>query len=350
MRIYLNDVLPQEEFYPLTTLRSMDGLRVGIFSIRERWLRIASLQKFSLEIVDFSQDADHTIPSHIIPPSSLQLNHFFESDAKDLNGFHIIQKWWDLLALNSILIANDLLLLHDFATKPTPEEVYHIGTHPLMIHEDANIEHCFINTTNGPVILDEGATIMQGAMLRGPVYVGKNSVVKMGAQLYGGANIGKNCVVGGEIKNAVFHAYSNKSHHGYIGDSYIGEWCNLGAGTSNSNVKNTAGKIRVWNQSSKQFETASDKLGFLMGDHVKTAINTSINSGSVLSSFSNLFSDKGIPAPKFVPLFSWGLDNGIQYELDQLLTEISRWMMMKGEQLNGDQKQKIITLYKQHQQ
>lgn len=350
MRIYLNDVLSESALYPLTTLRKVEELRTGIFSMRERWLQMASLQNYPLEFVGFSGDADHTIPSHLIPPPSLQLKNFFESDAKDMNGFYAVQKWWDLLSINAQLITDDLSLLHNFPTIATPEHVRHSGKHPLIIHQDASIEHCFIDTSNGPVILDEGSTIMLGAMLRGPVYIGKNALVKMGAQLYGGANIGRNCVVGGEIKNAVFHAYSNKSHHGYIGDSYIGEWCNLGAGTSNSNVKNTAGKIRVWDHSTKQYEIAIDKLGFSMGDHVKTAINTSINSGSVVSDFSNLFSEKGMLTPKFIPLFSWGLDDDTKYRLDHLLTEISRWMKMKGEELSEDQKQKIIKLYKQHQQ
>jgi UDP-N-acetylglucosamine diphosphorylase/glucosamine-1-phosphate N-acetyltransferase len=226
------------------------------------------------------------------------------------------------------------------------KEINHSGSHDLLIHETAIIENCFINTSDGPVIIDEHAHVMCGAMLRGPIYIGKHSTVKMGAQLYGGTNIGVGCTVGGEIKNAVFLDYSNKSHHGYIGDSYIGKWCNLGAGTTGSNLKNTAGTVRVWDQSTAQYVDASNKAGVFMGNHVKTAINTSFKSGTVVSPFANIFSTKASIAPKFIPMFAWGFDSNEYYRLDDLFKDINRWMKLKQQEMAENEKENIVQLYK----
>ena len=347
MRIFLHDIENRDAFYPLTTLRNIEDLRVGIFSIKEKWIRMGNAQGIKIEIVNDPSQSDIKIPSNFIPHHSLDLNRIFSVGIGQTDQDCHIHKWWDIIKWNQNFIHNDIHLLHDFKSIQIPEEVQHSGKQALLIHEDAVLDHCFINTTDGPVVIDKGAKIMTGALLRGPLYIGNNAVVKMGAQLYGGSNIGENCIVGGEIKNSVFHANSNKSHHGYIGDSYIGEWCNLGAGTSNSNLKNTASPIRVWNQTIQQFEPGPHKIGMIMGDHVKTAINTSINSGAVLSSFTNIFTELGKLTPKYLPMFSWGLDDGVHYQLDHLLAEISRWMKLKGQDLSQVQKEKIITLYKQ---
>ncbi|MEY4738830.1 MAG: hypothetical protein RLZZ05_214, partial [Bacteroidota bacterium] len=193
-----------------------------------------------------------------------------------------------------------------------------------------------------PVMIDEDAYIMQGAMLRGPLYIGKRTVVKMGATLYAGTNIGNDCTVGGEIKNTILHAYSNKGHHGYLGDSYIGEWCNMGAGTSCSNLKNTAGELKAWNMDTSSFINAGKKAGILMGDHVKTAINTSFNSGTVIGGFSNVFNPTDM-LPKYIAPFQWGMEQ--QYDLEKLLEEVKRWMMMKGQEPTTSALESIKTHY-----
>ena len=348
MRIYLSDIETSNGFYPITTLRKLEEVRTGIFSIREKWLRISNKQSYPLEIVDHKEESDIAIPAHLIPQASINLDRFFAEAKRTTDECIALNHWWDIVLHNETFIKDDIGLLQHFPAIQIPEYVFQKGPHPLLIHEDAEIEQCSINTQDGPVVIDKGAKIMMGAMLRGPIYLGEYSTVKMGAQLYAGTNIGKYCIVGGEVKNTVFQGYSNKSHHGYVGDSFIGEWCNLGAGTSNSNLKNTAGSIRVWNQSTQVFQKGPSKLGMAMGDHVKTAINTSITSGTVISSFSTIFSENGSALPKFLPLFSWGIDKGAHYKLDNLLVEISRWMKLKNQPLDDETREKIINLYKQH--
>lgn len=348
MRLYLDDTHLKDLFYPLTVTNKFEDLGIGLFSFSERWKKLSEKQGISIELVNNSSLADIIIPANLIPPSSLDLLAFFQEKQPDIKGFISPNRLWELTSHNADMITSDVALLDQNAFLKKNKAVNHTGSHDMLIHETATIEHCFINTNAGPVIIDEHAHIMSGAMLRGPIYIGKHSIVKMGAQLYGGASIGDNCTVGGEIKNTVFLDFSNKGHHGYIGDSYIGKWCNLGAGTTGSNLKNTAGAVRVWDQSTAQYIHASNKVGVFMGNHVKTAINTSFNSGTVVSPFANIFSTTASAAPKFVPMFAWGLENNEHYRLDDLIKEINRWMKMKKQTLTETEKENIVQLYKTH--
>ncbi|MEY3921349.1 MAG: hypothetical protein RL634_1110 [Bacteroidota bacterium] len=348
MRIFLDDSGLHDSFYPLTTLRSFKELRTGVFSFQDRWYKIAANQQITIEWVNNKENADLIIPANKVPVTSLDINALFESKFSAQNDLITVSHLTDLIKTNASFIASDLSLIDKTKFLYHHQYAQHIGDHPLIMHEKAIIEHCFINTNDGPVIIDAHAHIMSGAMLRGPIYIGEHSVVKMGAQLYGGSNIGHHCVVGGEIKNTIFNSYSNKAHHGYIGDSYIGSWCNLGAGTTGSNVKNTAGSIRIWDNAQQQFIKGPMKMGVFMGDHVKTAINTQFSSGTVVSSFVNLYSQLSKLAPKFVPMFSWGIDENKFYTLDNLLDEINRWMMMKGHHLTDLDKETITSIYKLH--
>jgi UDP-N-acetylglucosamine diphosphorylase/glucosamine-1-phosphate N-acetyltransferase len=346
MRLYLDDRHLTDRFYPLTVTNKFEDLSIGLFSFSERWRKLAEKQGFSLELVEDSTIADCIIPANLIPTASLDLFAFFQEKQPDIRGFLSPNRIWELVSCNADMITSDVAILDDFAFLKENKAINHTGSHDMLIHETAIVEHCFFNTNDGPIIIDEHAHIMCGAMLRGPIYIGKYSIVKMGAQLYGGTNIGNNCTVGGEIKNAIFLDFSNKSHHGYIGDSYIGKWCNLGAGTTGSNLKNTVGDVRVWDHSTAQYIHASNKAGVFMGDHVKTAINTSFNSGTIVSPFSNIFSNTLYIAPKFVPMFAWGLESNEHYRLDDLIKEIDRWMKMKKQSLTETEKEKIIQLYK----
>ena len=348
MRIFLDDSSLHDSFYPLTTLRSFKELRVGVFSFEDRWAKIAAKHHIHIQWVNNPENADLIIPANKIPTSSIDLQSLFESKNFRQNDFKTVNHLTDLIKFNTASIESDFSLLDRAEFIHQHQHIHHIGDFPLMIHEKAIIEHCFINTNEGPVIIDSNAHILAGAMLRGPIYVGEHSVVKMGTQLYGGSNIGKHCVIGGEVKNAIFNSYSNKAHHGYIGDSYIGSWCNLGAGTTGSNVKNTAGSIRTWDNAQRQFVKGPMKAGVFMGDHVKTAINTQFTSGTVVSSFVNVYSQISKQVPKFIPMFSWGIDEHIFYKLDNLLDEINRWMMMKGRHLTDQDKQTITSIYKLH--
>lgn len=348
MQIFLDDSNLHAPFYPLTGFKSFKKLRVGIFSIEERWLKMASIQNILLQYTNHPEDADLVIPANKIPFMDCDFHALLNKEMDVTRDFISIDHIWDLVEHNASFLSNDARFIDQSVFIDHHPSIQKTGKHSLFMHQTARIEPCFINTEEGVVIVDEHAQIMAGSMLRGPLYIGKHSVVKMGSQLYGGTNIGCHCTIGGEIKNAIFHSYTNKGHHGYIGDSYIGSWCNLGAGTTASNVKNTAGAIRIWNESLNEYCEGPRKVGVFMGDHVKTAINTMIFSGTVISSFSNIFSKKGISVPSMLPMFSWGVDEPSFYQLDHLLNDTERWMKMKNQSLTDEEKETIILLHKLH--
>lgn len=337
----------QKDFFPLTYTRPFTDLRAGILSIEDKWLNLAKRQGFELTLLLENEVnlAEKVWNANLIPTPSVDLSTFFNQQLASKNDFIELNSPWDFVRHNTRFMMDDFELLKGvFRNAAIRENISLSGKFPLYLHPSANTEHCFINTADGPVVIDENATIMQGAMLRGPLYIGKRTTVKMGATLYAGSNIGNDCIVGGEIKNTVFQAFSNKSHHGYIGDSFIGEWCNFGAGTSCSNLKNTAGDLKAWEISSDSFQPIGKKAGILTGDHVKTAINTSFNSGSVVAGFSNIFSNISL-LPKFIPPFQWGIEDEKVYDCERMLEEIERWMQMKGQKPTEKQIQDIKLLY-----
>ncbi len=215
-----------------------------------------------------------------------------------------------------------------------------IHAYNIFVEEGAILENCILNASEGPIYIAKNCKIMDGAILRGPIFIDEGSIVKMGATIYGGTSIGKNCVVGGEIKNSIINNFSNKAHHGYLGDSIIGKWCNLGAGTSNSNVKNNGSDIVL--QLEKEQLNAGNKFGLLMGDYSRCAINTSFNTGTVVGTCCNIFTE-GL-TPKYIPNFSWGC-KGERYELPKAFTDIENWKIMKGETLSKDERELLKNLY-----
>jgi UDP-N-acetylglucosamine diphosphorylase/glucosamine-1-phosphate N-acetyltransferase len=333
----------QKDFFPLTLTRPFIDLRVGILTVANKWKTIALSQQIDLDLIAEDGSADIIWDARFIPKISLDVKSFFEHKTAPEDSFFEIKSPWDIIQHNISMLMDDIQLLKaNVETNPHAEQVSKTGIYPIHVHPTARLEHCFINTQEGPVMIDEDACIMQGSMLRGPLYIGKRAVVKMGATLYAGTNIGNDCTAGGEIKNTILHAYSNKGHHGYLGDSYVGEWCNMGAGTSCSNLKNTACELKAWQMDTSSFINAGKKAGILMGDHVKTAINSSFNSGSVIGGFSNVFTPDAL-LPKYIPPFQWGMEQ--QYDLDKLLEEVKRWMKMKGQQPTTAALESIKTYY-----
>jgi UDP-N-acetylglucosamine diphosphorylase/glucosamine-1-phosphate N-acetyltransferase len=345
-KLFLNEEGITESFYPLTLTRSFNDLKVGIFSIRERWERMALHQNIELECltkIGNEKVGVKSIPANYIPPVSLSLKVFFnETIPLEQLGFKKVNYLWDLIALNEWLIKNDIGLVKDQKNDKGLAKIN--GDFPVLVGSNVKLENCIINLQDGPVFIDNNVHIMEGALLRGPISIGNGTVIKMGALIYGGTTIGPNCSIGGELKNSTIQGHTNKAHHGYIGNSYIGEWCNLGAGTSCSNVKNTLGDIKVWDMSTKEFIYAGNRVGIYMGDHVKTAIHTGFNSGAVIGPFSNIFEFEGL-THKFIDCFSWGGKSNTKYKIDNLLTEINRWMTLKNIDFTTDNQEKIRTLY-----
>jgi UDP-N-acetylglucosamine diphosphorylase/glucosamine-1-phosphate N-acetyltransferase len=184
---------------------------------------------------------------------------------------------------------------------------------------------------------------MEGSLIRGPFALCDGATLKMGTKIYGGTTIGPYSVAGGEIKNSVITGFSNKAHDGYLGDSVIGEWCNLGAGTSNSNVKNTGSEVKVWNYFHDDYVSMGNKAGVVMGDYSKTSINTSINTGAVTGICCNVF-DVGL-TPKLLPNFTWGAKDSSRYDFDNALKDIRNWKKMKNKLLSREEEKVLKYVY-----
>jgi UDP-N-acetylglucosamine diphosphorylase/glucosamine-1-phosphate N-acetyltransferase len=247
----------------------------------------------------------------------------------------------DFVKQNAIAITQQFALATAMKDSIWPSTTNTILGNQIFIDSGVKMECCTINTEEGPVFIGANALIMEGTTIRGPVSIGEEAVVKMGTRIYGGTSIGKKCTVGGEIKNSIISNYSNKAHDGYLGDSYIGEWCNLGAGTSNSNVKNNAGDITMWNNATKEWVAMGKKCGTVMGDYSKTAINTSLNTGTTIGICCSIHG--GEVPPKHVPSFTWGLQE--KYTLDLALNDINNWKAFKNQVLADAEKQILTDVY-----
>lgn len=196
----------------------------------------------------------------------------------------------------------------------------------IFLEEGAVVEACVLNTKNGPIYIGKNAEVMEGCLVRGPFALGDHAQLKMGAKIYGPSSFGPECRVGGEVNNSVLTGYSNKGHDGFLGNSVIGEWCNLGADTNNSNLKNTYGEVKVFSYAKNdQVDTGLQFCGLIMGDHAKSGINTMFNTGTVVGVGANVFGG-GFP-PKHVPGFAWGGADGLEvYDIERALTTARRVM------------------------
>jgi UDP-N-acetylglucosamine diphosphorylase/glucosamine-1-phosphate N-acetyltransferase len=195
----------------------------------------------------------------------------------------------------------------------------------LFVEEGATVEASVINTKGGPVYIGRGAEVMEGCLIRGPFALGEGAQLKMGAKIYGATSVGPECRVGGEVNNSVIMGYSNKAHDGFLGNSVLGEWCNLGADTNNSNLKNTYGEVKAWSYADNAMTgTGLQFCGLIMGDHSKSGINTMFNTGTVVGVCANVF-DGGFP-PKHIPSFSWGGRDATAYDFTKAVDTARRVM------------------------
>ena len=202
-----------------------------------------------------------------------------------------------------------------------------VGDPNLIFLEDgAVVEASILNTKGGPIYFGKGAEVMEGCMIRGPFGLGAGAQLKMGAKIYGATAVGPECRVGGEVSNSVILGFSNKGHDGFLGNSVLGEWCNLGADTNTSNLKNTYGPVKAWSYAERAMvDTGLQFLGLVMGDHAKSGINTMFNTGSVVGVAANVFGS-GFP-PKHLPSFTWGGAGGfLEHTLDKALDTAQRVM------------------------
>jgi len=341
MNIILDDSLVKQQLYPYTATRHVADIRIGILTIREKWAL--------LDANNFIYEAEGsiTIPANIIPTTT-NVHAIFTAltTGKAINneeGIKFILQPWNIFQLNAWALQKDFeLITAGRKSEPISTTNKTISPTNIFLEEGAIVEHSIINASAGPVYIGKNAEIMEGCMVRGPFALCENATLKMGSKIYGATTIGPNCTAGGEIKNSVLFANSNKGHDGYLGDSVIGEWCNLGAGTTNSNLKNNAGNVTVWSNKTKSYLPAGLKCGLLMGDYSRAAINTSFNTGTVVGVCCNIFGE-GFP-PKLVTDFSWGKE---KYIFEKALQDIDNWKQLKGSNISSAEKEILKELYNQ---
>lgn len=348
--ILYDDLTTWENLLPLTFTRSIAECRVGILTIKEKWEKYLNTDveieyaKSYLSSNNSSPNDDLKILSKVLPnkeliktinalPNNSMLVHenleIASREKKDKptivtysGAISYINFPWDIFLLNDQEIRNDYALITSEKTSTHVSSDNRILGEDIFIEQGANVHCSILNTNTGPIYIGKNAEVMEGSIIRGPFSLGENAVVKMGAKIYGATTIGPGCKVGGEISNSVFFGNSNKAHDGYIGNSIIGEWCNLGADTNSSNLKNNYSKVEVYNYHLNEvLETNQQFLGLIMGDHSKSGINTMFNTGTVVGVCANIVG-AGFPK-KHIPSFSWSISEKIRaYDLDKAIETI----------------------------
>ena len=360
MNVILFDKNPKL-FYPLSLTRPISEFKIGIFTIKQKWSQYYDNISYSCE-----QHLNNIYPtliaknnlwidSTIIPNNNLivELNSLKNGEAlyqddiliafvsekfkleklcKRKTSLKIIRvnSLTDIFTINSSEIRNDFKLIEKKDNSLLDRKSIKVfgDKKNIYIHPNAKLKNATLNSENGPIFIDKDCDIMENVSIRGPFSINKSSVVKMGAKIYEGCSIGPFCKIGGEINNSVFFGYSSKSHDGFIGNSVIGEWCNLGADTNNSNLKNNYSNVKLWNYEFQSFiDTGLQFCGMIMGDHSKTGINTMINTGSVIGVGVNLFGP-GFTR-NFIPSFSWGGSNGFTEHKFNMFKETSIRVMKR---------------------
>ncbi len=341
-------VLEQQEndnLFPLTLTRSAADIRLGILTLREKWICLVQ----GLAVTDDrkgtrnGQEAGSIHLDAATIPDAMLLTSPEANSKPQTTLARKISYPWEIFQLNDAELRKDFeLITKGRRSAPVPDTVSVKGS-AIFIESGARLSHCIINTETGPVYIGADTEIMEGSLIRGPFALCRGSVVKMGAKIYGATTIGPGCVVGGEIKNSVIFGYSNKSHDGYLGDSVVGEWCNFGAGTSTSNMKNNAGDLKLWDiHRGEYWSPGLKKCGLIMGDYSRAAINTSFNTGSIVGVCANVFG--GGLMPKFIPSFSWGDQ---RYEFEKALADIGNWKKLKQSSLSEKEKTGLKLIFEQ---
>jgi len=361
MNCILFDDSMRANLLPLVFTRSVADIRIGILTIREKWEHYLNTKTYTLTEDYLSEKyplriekENFLINASIIPSKELvneilnlkdnqalsggdyiiayklkdsEIENFGEESMTnyeeiEAKSFHFkLNNTWEIFQYNHIEIEKDFrILTHKRKSQPISTSNKLIGNaENLFIEKGAVVECSIINLNFGPVYIAKDAEIMEGCNIRGPFALLEHSQVKMGAKIYGASTIGPYSKVGGELNNVVIFGYSNKAHDGFFGNSVIGEWCNIGADSNTSNLKNTYDDVKLWNYYYETFvNTGLQFCGLIMGDYSKCGINTMFNTGSVVGVNSNIFGSGFIR--NFVPSFLWGGSSGFKtYELDKAI-------------------------------
>ena len=366
MKINISDNGLHLRFAPLSLTRPVGNLRMGIFTNDERWKQFLPEAEIGFETEEYLSkrfpkiEGGVTVNAAVIPNedvvaavmhleqnTALFLNDVFlagETNAAEKIQFLgetpvILKNRWDIYALNHLVLKQDFDLLtagrksqklSDTNTLIGPKEM-------LFIEEGAKVEAAILNTSTGPIYIGKKAEIMEGSIVRGPLAMCEESALKLGAKIYGATTLGPHCKVGGEVNNVVFQAYSNKGHDGFLGNALIGEWCNLGADTNTSNLKNNYGMVDTYSyETNGQVKTDVQFMGVCLGDHSKCGINTMFNTGTVTGVSSNIFG-AGFPS-KFIPSFTWGGAEGSEpFRFEKAVEYANNMMARRGLELSSEE-------------
>jgi UDP-N-acetylglucosamine diphosphorylase/glucosamine-1-phosphate N-acetyltransferase len=364
MKIKLDDNGMHLRFAPLTLTRPIGSLRFGIFTNEERWKFYLPDAEIHFETAVYLQSKfennsypDLTVNACIIPDEELiaaainleadeQLVYediWIAKKDEGQNKVHfkgekplVLDNRWDLFEKNYWAIQKDFSALVQVKKSIQLSETNILIGSPdfLFIEEGAKVEGAILNTTQGPIYVGKDAEIMEGSMVRGPLALCEGATLKMGAKIYGATTIGPHCKVGGEVSNVIFQAYSNKGHDGFLGNSVIGEWCNLGADSNTSNLKNNYSLVSTYSyETQKEEKTNVQFMGLTMGDHSKCGINTMFNTASVVGVFSNIFGS-GFPK-KYVPSFQWGNAEELEvFQFEKAIIAANNMMERRGLKLS----------------
>jgi UDP-N-acetylglucosamine diphosphorylase/glucosamine-1-phosphate N-acetyltransferase len=365
MNYILFDGPARNALLPFTFTRPVADILIGIMTIRQKWeMYLGSTtttlteeylsEKFPMvELEENVMINASFLPNAVLAEmvSDLKPNQaIFKGDEVvafytdenqeevDFDSYEIIEfdgdcltveHTWDIFSKNAAAIREDFeFLTEDRKSQPIPKSVNVIAPENIFIEEGAKLEFVTLNASLGPIYIGKDSEIMEGAVIRGPFALCENAQVKMGAKVYGATTVGPHSRIGGEVKNAVLFANSNKGHEGYLGDSVLGEWCNIGADSNNSNLKNNYEEVKMWSYETEGFaKTGLQFCGLMMGDHSKCGINTMFNTGTVVGVSANIFGS-GFPR-NFVPSFSWGGASGFTTYVTKKAFETARIVMAR---------------------
>lgn len=342
MNYILFDGPSRTALLPFTFTRPVADILIGILTIRQKWeLYLGSTTTTLTEeylsekypMVEMEQNV--MINASFLPNQTLvemiqnlesnqaifkgdEVIAFYTNDEQeqvDFDTYEIIdysddsltvQNTWDIFAKNDAALRADFeLVTQDRKSQPIPKAVNVIAPENIFIEEGAKLEFVTLNASTGPIYIGKDAEIMEGSVIRGPFALCEGAGVKLATKVYGATTVGPYSKIGGEVNNSVLFAYSNKGHDGFLGNSVLGEWCNIGADSNNSNLKNNYEEVKLWSYETESFaKTGLQFCGLIMGDHSKCGINTMFNTGTVIGVSANIFGS-GFPR-NFVPSFSWG--------------------------------------------
>jgi UDP-N-acetylglucosamine diphosphorylase/glucosamine-1-phosphate N-acetyltransferase len=378
----LFDGSAHKQLLPLTFTKPVAELRVGIFTIKEKWehflqqpttVRTAPYlsAKFKgndklggiginasvLPTDDLADVVKHLQKNHVLtcrgkliainplPAADADMGNFLSNFTKveyDL-PVSLIEHSWDIFKKNDQEIRADfeIVLRTKVRAKTSGLANTLVNEKQIFIEDGAKVTGAFLNASEGPIFIGKSAEVMEGSLVRGPFALCEHATLKLGAKVYGATTIGPYCKVGGEVNNVVMQSYSNKGHDGFLGNSVIGEWCNLGADTNCSNLKNNYGLIKVYSYTQKRaVDTGLQFCGLIMGDHSKSGINTMFNTGTVVGVSANIYG--GDFPPKYIPSFSWGGAGGfVKFDLSKAI-DVAKKMMSRREVAFTDEDAKIF--------